>query len=146
QTAARRARGAPPLPGPRELSRRSDRLSLPHLCRSSLEIPEYRSGPVGGLQRQPQLREAGGAGRSDRPAIGRAPVTALEHDAEVRLALYRHFAESGSAPAPEEIAVRLDLSRESVVESLRRLRAARTLFLEPDGETIRMAAPFSGVP
>jgi hypothetical protein len=40
----------------------------------------------------------------------------------------------------------LDAAPDAVSAALTRLRAARVLFLEPDGLTIRMAPPFSGVP
>lgn len=64
----------------------------------------------------------------------------------MKLAIYRHFAMTGVRPAIGELArgVGVDVSRAR--ELLARLRAQRVLLLEPDGESIRMAPPFSGVP
>jgi alkylmercury lyase-like protein len=69
-----------------------------------------------------------------------------ETDVQVKVAIYREFAETGRAPGCERIAARTGLSPDRVRDSLQSLRAQRLLFLEPDGATIRMAPPFSGVP
>ena len=71
---------------------------------------------------------------------------ALDFDTRVKLAIYRHFAATGKRPSPTEIANGVGAGVDEVRESFGRLRANRMLFLEPDGETIRMAPPFSGVP
>ena len=70
----------------------------------------------------------------------------MEYDVQVKLAVYRHFAETGRRPSPEEVAGRIGSSVESVLEAYQRLRAQRLLVLEADGSSIRMASPFSGVP
>lgn len=70
----------------------------------------------------------------------------MDFDLEVKLAVYRHFAASGARPAVAEIAARTNATMDSVRESFGRLRAQRVLVLEADGESIRMAPPFSGVP
>ena len=70
----------------------------------------------------------------------------MELDVEVKLAVYRSFAETGRRPSPAEIAARVDSDVESVLAAYARLRAQRVLVLEPDGASIRMAPPFSGVP
>lgn len=70
----------------------------------------------------------------------------MDQDAAVRLTVYQHFAATGAAPNPAAVGDRLFLSPDAVRESYRNLRASRTLVLEQDGETIRMAPPFSGVP
>ena len=70
----------------------------------------------------------------------------MDIDTQVKLAVYRHFAETGLKPTPEEIAHRAGLHEAEVLEAYPRLRAQRVLLLEPDGRTIRMAPPFSGVP
>jgi hypothetical protein len=67
-------------------------------------------------------------------------------DTRVKLAVYRHFAETGRRPSSAEIAIHVGADADQVREAFGRLRANRVLFLEPDGETIRMAPPFSGVP
>ena len=70
----------------------------------------------------------------------------MEVDLTVKLAIYRHFAETGTRPTPAEVATRACLDEAEVVASFSRLRAQRVLVLEPDGRSIRMAPPFSGVP
>jgi hypothetical protein len=70
----------------------------------------------------------------------------MEFDIQVKLAVYRHFAETGQRPAPEDVAERIGSDSASVIDAYRRLRAQRVLVLEDDGSSIRMAPPFSGVP
>jgi hypothetical protein len=70
----------------------------------------------------------------------------MEFDTQVKLAVYRHFAETGQGPAPEDVAGRISSDRGAVLDAYQRLRAQRLLVLEADGATIRMAPPFSGVP
>jgi hypothetical protein len=69
-----------------------------------------------------------------------------ESDVQVKLAIYRHFAETGRRPSPGDIASRTGLTVDGVLAAYRALRAQRLLLLEPDGASIRMAPPFSGVP
>jgi len=71
---------------------------------------------------------------------------ALDFDTRVKVAIYRHFAATAERPSPADVATRIGAGVDEVRESFGRLRANRVLFLEPDGETIRMAPPFSGVP
>ena len=70
----------------------------------------------------------------------------MEFDIQVKLAVYRHLAETGRRPSPREVAERVGSDVESVLDTYRRLCAQRVLVLEPDGSSIRMAPPFSGVP
>ncbi len=70
----------------------------------------------------------------------------VETDLQVKLAVYRHFAKTGSGPTPEEVAERVGSDSRSVIDAYRRLRALRMLVLDEDGSRIRMASPFSGVP
>jgi Alkylmercury lyase len=67
-------------------------------------------------------------------------------DTQTKLAIYRHFAETGRRPSLEVIAERVGNNVAEVRETYSGLRAQRVLALEPDGESIRMAPPFSGVP
>src|SRR5215510_7181769 len=67
-------------------------------------------------------------------------------DTQTKLAIYRHFAETGQRPSIQLVAERVRTDVGSVREAYVRLRAQRVLVLEPDGESIRMAPPFSGVP
>jgi Alkylmercury lyase len=68
-----------------------------------------------------------------------------QFDTDVRLAVYRHFASTGQAPSISQIAAQLSYAEDDVRAAYARLRGNRVLLLEPDGETIRMAPPFSGV-
>jgi hypothetical protein len=70
----------------------------------------------------------------------------MDFDLEVKLAVYRHFAASGARPSAAEVAHALGAPVDSVLEAFAGLRAQRVLVLEADGESIRMAPPFSGVP
>lgn len=63
-----------------------------------------------------------------------------------RLAIYEHFATVGSRPSVDEVAERVGKAVSEIREIFARLRAQRVLVLEGDGESIRMAPPFSGVP
>ena len=67
-------------------------------------------------------------------------------DLEVKLAVYRHFAATGKRPSADQVAREVSSDISSVAEAYGRLRAQRVLLLEPDGRSIRMAPPFSGVP
>ena len=70
----------------------------------------------------------------------------MEFDVQVKLAVYRHFAETGHRPSPGDVAGRVGSDTDSVLAAYQRLRAQRLLLLEKDGSSIRMAPPFSGVP
>lgn len=70
----------------------------------------------------------------------------MEFETQVKLAIYRRFAETGRGPDPAEVARRTGAGAERVLDAYRGLRAQRVLVLEADGATIRMAPPFSGVP
>lgn len=65
---------------------------------------------------------------------------------DVKLAVYRQFAETGERPTVDEIAGRVGVSDDDVLKAYARLREQRVLVLEDDGASIRMAPPFSGVP
>jgi hypothetical protein len=66
-------------------------------------------------------------------------------DTRTKLAIYRHFAETGQKPSLQVVAERVHADVSSVREAYVRLCAQRVLVLEPDGVSIRMAPPFSGV-
>lgn len=70
----------------------------------------------------------------------------MDFDTQIKLAVYHHFAETGRGPSVEEVAERTSSDAESVLGAYQRLRAQRLLVLEPDGSSIRMASPFSGIP
>jgi hypothetical protein len=70
----------------------------------------------------------------------------MELEVRAKLAIYQHFAAVGSRPSVDDVATRLGVAVPRVRELLGRLRTQRVLVLEADGESIRMAPPFSGVP
>ena len=70
----------------------------------------------------------------------------MNFDTNIRLAVYQHFASTGQAPSLAQVAAQSACSEQEARAGYARLRANRVLLLEPDGETIRMAPPFSGVP
>lgn len=70
----------------------------------------------------------------------------MDFDTQVKQAVYWYFARTGTAPSPDQLAVQLACSADEVRAAFARLRQSRVLLLEPDGETVRMAPPFSGVP
>jgi hypothetical protein len=67
-------------------------------------------------------------------------------DLDVKLAVYGHFARHAVRPAPADVAAAVGAPVADVLSAYARLCAERVLVLEEDGETIRMAPPFSGVP
>jgi len=70
----------------------------------------------------------------------------MDLDTRIKLAIYRHFAETGHRPSPVDVARLAGSDVGSVLNAYPRLRAQRVLVLEADGSSIRMASPFSGVP
>lgn len=70
----------------------------------------------------------------------------MEFDTQTKLAIYRLFAEHARRPTVTEVAARVGADALRVLAAYARLRAQRVLALEADGESIRMAPPFSGVP
>jgi hypothetical protein len=70
----------------------------------------------------------------------------VDFDTQVKLAVYRHTAETAAVPSVEDVAARMGEPVRAIAEAFTRLRASRVLFLEPDGRTIRTAPPFSAVP
>jgi len=70
----------------------------------------------------------------------------MELDVRIKLLVYRQFAETAEAPSVSFVAANVAVAPDDVRASYERLFRSRVLVLEPDGETIRMAPPFSGVP
>ena len=69
----------------------------------------------------------------------------MDFDTQVKTSIYRWVVETTKVPAAAELAEALRVTPEEIRDAYRRLFAKRVLFLEADGETIRMAPPFSGV-
>ena len=70
----------------------------------------------------------------------------MELDLSAKLAIYEHFASVGSRPSVHDIAARVGAAVPQIREIFRRLQKQRVLVLEADGDSIRMAPPFSGIP
>src|SRR5262245_24373638 len=70
----------------------------------------------------------------------------MDFDTQIKLVVYRHFAETGQRPSPGSVAAQVGSDVDSVREAYLRLRSQRVLALEADGSSIRMAPPFSGIP
>ena len=70
----------------------------------------------------------------------------MEFDTDVKLAVYTHIAETTQAPTIAQVAERVRAPVSEVKAAYARLYRNRVLVLEADGESIRMAPPFSGVP
>jgi Alkylmercury lyase len=70
----------------------------------------------------------------------------MDFDTSVKLAVYTSTASTGRIPSIQTVARLAGAEPDRVAQAYARLRASRLLYLEPDGTTIRMAPPFSGVP
>lgn len=69
-----------------------------------------------------------------------------DFDRDVRVAVYRAFADSGSAPSLDDLAAIVSRAPADVAAALDRLQQAHALVLAPGTHTIWMAHPFSAVP
>ena len=69
-----------------------------------------------------------------------------EFPTRVKLAVYRSFAATGQRPDLEQVSATVGSSESEVRLAYRQLAEERLLVLEPDGRSIRMAPPFSGIP
>lgn len=70
----------------------------------------------------------------------------MDFDTQTKLAIYQHFAETARPPSLAVVAEQVGSNTSRVRDAYARLHAQRVLVLESDGESIRMAPPFSGVP
>jgi hypothetical protein len=70
----------------------------------------------------------------------------MDFDTSVKLAVYTSTAATGRIPSIQTVAHFVGAESVRVAQAYARLRTSRLLYLEPDGVTIRMAPPFSGVP
>ncbi len=64
---------------------------------------------------------------------------------KVKTTVYRFVADHATMPTVEQVSARLRTPRPEVLGAYAELAAQRLLVLEPDGDTIRMASPFSGI-
>ena len=69
----------------------------------------------------------------------------MDFDTEVKLAIYRHIAENADMPTIDIIALALNARASEIQSAYLRLFEKRVLVLDPEGEGIRMAPPFSGI-
>jgi hypothetical protein len=70
----------------------------------------------------------------------------MDLELRAKVSIYEHFATVGRRPSVGDVAARTGVPVPEMRAIFGRLRDQRVLVLEPDGETIRMAPPFSGVP
>lgn len=70
----------------------------------------------------------------------------MDFDTELRMAIYSHVTETTEVPSVFDMAASVGVSEREVFEGYQRLAAKRVLVLDSDGESIRMAPPFSGIP
>jgi hypothetical protein len=70
----------------------------------------------------------------------------MDLELKTKLTIYEHFAAVGDRPTVDGIAARVGAGALRIREIFGRLREQRVLVLEADGESIRMAPPFSGIP
>jgi hypothetical protein len=70
----------------------------------------------------------------------------VDFDLLLRAAVYRHFADKAQAPTIEDMCHVMRTAPGEVRDAYQRLYAKRMLVPMPDGESIRMAPPFSGIP
>jgi len=75
-----------------------------------------------------------------------APGSMTGFERDVRAAVYAGFRDTGDAPTADALADTLGASRAEVVAALSALADEHGLVLQPDGESIWMAHPFSGIP
>jgi hypothetical protein len=70
----------------------------------------------------------------------------MDSDLQLRAAVYRHFADNAQAPPLGSVARTMRMAPAEVKAAYQRLYAKRMLVPMPDGESIRMAPPFSAIP
>ena len=70
----------------------------------------------------------------------------MDEDTDLKMAIYRHFAETTKAPTVFDMASAVGVREKEVFEGFKRLASKRVLVLDADEESIRMAPPFSGIP
>ena len=69
-----------------------------------------------------------------------------EFDTTVRLALYRDFVRTASAPSAEALAASMQSSAAEIRAALERLAAGKAIVLQPESREILMANPLCAVP
>jgi hypothetical protein len=68
-----------------------------------------------------------------------------DSDLDLRMAVYRYFAENAKSPSLEDMCNITGQSSEEVQNAYQRLHSRRLLVPSSDGQWIQMAPPFSGV-
>lgn len=69
-----------------------------------------------------------------------------EFDTAVRLALYREFVRTASAPTAEALAAAMQKSTDEIRAALERLASGKAIVLQPGSREILMANPLCAVP
>jgi hypothetical protein len=70
----------------------------------------------------------------------------VDLDTRIKLAIYRHLADTGAAPSLAGVAESLGIEPAQAQAAAARLQESRLLVLEPGSGEVRMAPPFSAVP
>ena len=70
----------------------------------------------------------------------------IDFDTAVRLALYREFVRTASAPTAEALAGQMQCSADEVRRALERLAKGKAIVLQPESREILMANPLCSVP
>ena len=65
---------------------------------------------------------------------------------QLRVFVYRHLADRGTAPTSDAIATRFGTTLDAARQALEKLAGLRAVILHPASREIWMAAPFSAVP
>lgn len=66
--------------------------------------------------------------------------------AAARRVVFQQFATTGTPPSPRRVAIRLGTDEDEALRRLRALHDLHQLVLEPEGDAVRMAHPFSAAP
>ena len=69
----------------------------------------------------------------------------MDFDTELKMAIYSHVTDTTEVPSVFDMAASLGVTEREVFEGYQRLAEKRVLVLDSDGESIRMAPPFSGI-
>lgn len=70
----------------------------------------------------------------------------MDSDTTIKLAIYEHIVRTTEMPSLSQVTGAVGASESEVKAAYQALSRKRMLVLEPDGVSIRMAPPFSGVP
>jgi hypothetical protein len=70
----------------------------------------------------------------------------IDFDTAVRVALYKEFVRTSSAPTAERLATQMQCSADEVRGALERLATGKAIVLQPESREVLMANPLCSVP